>query len=783
MELVEKDDDQMKQLQQQDDLKSSSNFSTGGGESGHDHHDEPSKYSINRGYCNCHNNSDAYCVDICPDKCVRINQEILRMLSEYSFSSRLVVMWGALFLYIFVAESELSAKEFERDALLNTSWWNNRVTNNTSDHCKWVGIVCNSAGTIIGINLFNRKIKGELRELKFSCFPNLESLSLGSNSLSANIPSEISALSKLRYLDLDQNNLAGELLVLLAIVSKLFDILTFKFYYNTGTIPPEIGSLHNLVSLNLSNNNLIGSVPSTIGGLINLEELDLSNNKLGGPIPIGISDCSMLQNMKLSNNSLSGSIPIEIGKLIKLSFIDLSCNFINGTIPSQLVSLPILIFLFLSHNNLSGIIPELFKPIRYLNLSYNDLEGEIPMSLQYVKNPQVFIGNERLCSRLSGLPTCFTRSTPTTSTITNVEEKPRKMTIRLIIILLPVTTLLIFLVFCIRLLVKSKDRKANFETKVTKTGDIFTIWNFDGRIAYEDIVAATENFDIKYCIGTGGYGSVYKAMLPTGKLIALKKLHQSEIEDPIFIKSFENEAHILSKIRHRNIVKLYGFCMHKRCMFLIYEFIEKGSLFCVLHNYDEATGLDWIKRLKIIQGVAHALSYLHHDCTPSIVHRDLSSNNILLNSESRAFVADFGLARLLHLDSSNRTLLAGTYGYIAPELAYTMVVTEKCDIYSFGVVVLEALMGRHPGELVSLLDQNVMLIDILDPRLSPPADQMIMQDIVLASTIAFACLHSEPKSRPTMKRVSQEFTSGKKQISKPFPEISITELRNQDIFG
>ncbi|KAI9185790.1 hypothetical protein LWI28_010666 [Acer negundo] len=141
------------------------------------------------------------------------------------------------------------------------------------------------------------------------------------------------------------------------------------------------------------------------------------------------------------------------------------------------------------------------------------------------------------------------------------------MTIRLIIILLPVTTLLIFLVFCIRLLLKSKDRKANFETKVTKTGDIFTIWNFDGRIAYEDIVAATENFDIKYCIGTGGYGSVYKAMLPTRKLIALQKLHQSEIEDPIFIKSFENEAHIPSKIRYRNIVKLYGFCKHKDACF------------------------------------------------------------------------------------------------------------------------------------------------------------------------------------------------------------------------
>lgn len=222
-------------------------------------------------------------------------------------------------------------------------------------------------------------------------------------------------------------------------------------------------------------------------------------------------------------------------------------------------------------------------------------------------------------------------------------------------------------------------------------------------------------------------------------------------------------------------------------MFLIYEYVERGSLFCILHNDEEAVELDWAKRVNIVKAMAHALAYLHHDCSPSIVHRDISSNNILLNSKLEAFVADFGTARLLHADSSNRTLLAGTYGYIAPELAYTMVMTEKCDVYSFGVVALEVLMGSHPGDLLSSLssssDRKIMLIDILDQRLPSPADQKVVQDIILVSIVAFACLQAKPKSRPTMQRVSQEFLTGKSPLGKPVvQEISISELINQGMY-
>lgn len=123
---------------------------------------------------------------------------------------------------------------------------------------------------------------------------------------------------------------------------------------------------------------------------------------------------------------------------------------------------------------------------------------------------------------------------------------------------------------------------------------------------------------------------------------------------------------MLTKIRHRNIVKLYEFCLHNRCMFLLLEYMERGSLYCILRDDIEAVELDWTKRVNIVKGIAHSLSYLHHDCKPAIIHRDVTTKNVLLNLEMKACLSDFGIARLLKSGSFNRTVLAGTYGYIAP---------------------------------------------------------------------------------------------------------------------
>ncbi|GKV48458.1 hypothetical protein SLEP1_g55271 [Rubroshorea leprosula] len=321
----------------------------------------------------------------------------------------------------------------------------------------------------------------------------------------------------------------------------------------------------------------------------------------------------------------------------------------------------------------------------------------------------------------------------------------------------------------------------------TKNGDIFSILNFDGRIAYEDIIKATEDFDIRYCIGTSSYGSVYRAQLPNGKVVALKKLHQREAQEPAFYKSFRNEVKMLTEIRHKNIVKLHGFCLHRRCKFLIYQYMERGSLICVLRNDDEAVELEWNIRVNVITNISHALSYLHHDCIRPILDRDISSKNILLNLKLEAFVFDFGNSRFLDPYSSNHTVFAGTYGYIAPELTYTIDVTEKCDVYSFGVVALEVLMGTHPGELLTSLSsspsslQNVMLSDILDTRLLPPRSKNLTLNIVVAATLALGCLRAKPKSRPTMKFVSQQLVACQRPLLKSFPAISLLELLNSEL--
>ncbi|KAF7844807.1 MDIS1-interacting receptor like kinase 2-like [Senna tora] len=242
---------------------------------------------------------------------------------------------------------------------------------------------------------------------------------------------------------------------------------------------------------------------------------------------------------------------------------------------------------------------------------------------------------------------------------------------------------------------------------------------------------------------------------------------------------------MLTEIRHRNIVKLHGFCLHNRCMFLIYEYMERGSLFYVLRNDAEAEELNWSKRVNVIKGIANALSYMH-DCKPSIIHRDITSSNILLNSSMEAFVSDFGTARILDPDSSNQTLLVGTYGYVAPELAYTLLVTEKCDVYSFGVVTLETIMGRHPGELISSLSktnstQSIILKDVLDSRLPLPLKKDA-QDVVLLVTIALSCLSSTPKSRPSMQQVAQQLSVSKQPFHVCFEEISLQQLMNRDMF-
>ncbi|KAJ0601740.1 putative protein kinase RLK-Pelle-LRR-XI-1 family [Helianthus annuus] len=637
------------------------------------------------------------------------------------------------------------------------------------------------------LDLSTNNFSGEL-PVSLTNLTHLTNLILSSNNFSGNLPVWLTKLPYLEFLFLSYNNFSGELPVSLANITHL-EVLYLSNNKLTGPIPPSYGSMVNLTVLDLNTNQLNASIPNQITHLQHLVILNLGDNNLDGPIPSNFSNLGQLEFLNLGMNSINGPIPPDIANLINLQQLDLNHNSLVGPIHRNLSRLSYLDFssnqlsgnlsfqnpcnlqhLDLSMNQMTGAITSLLvcNHLEYLDLCSNNFVGEEVNNLEF---PYLKFLNQSLNKNLTSI-------SPGPSSIQNREtdlscnalseqstckaHMLRQKTVHHLTIFLPIIVGLCSLLLVYMCLKNYNAKEKKFQQETKKHGNVCSILNYDGTIAYEDFITATEDFDLKYCIGTGGYGSVYEAKLPDGKIFALKKLHCFEANQPAFNQSFKNEAQVLTNLRHKNIVKLYGFCLHNKCNFLVYEYMEKGSLFCALSDNELAVQVDWMKRVNIIKDVAHALAYMHHDCSPPIVHRDISSNNILLNSELEGFVADFGAARLLDPDSSNQTVIAGTLGYIAPELAHNMIVTEKCDVYSFGVVALETIGGKHPGDLLASLNylttRGTTLENILDKRLPYPTDKSIEKEIARVCNVAVACILTDPKCRPTMIEVSRELS-------------------------
>ncbi|CAA0829435.1 Wall-associated receptor kinase 2 [Striga hermonthica] len=281
-----------------------------------------------------------------------------------------------------------------------------------------------------------------------------------------------------------------------------------------------------------------------------------------------------------------------------------------------------------------------------------------------------------------------------------------------------------------------------------------------------ELKKATDNFNSSMIIGKGGYGTVYKGILPENRIVAIKK---SKVEiDPSRVYQFANEVLVLSQINHRNVVKLLGCCLERQQPLLVYEYVNNGTLFQHIHDKERARALSWDVRLKIATETAGVLSYLHSSASTPIIHRDVKSANILLDHTFTAKVSDFGASKLVPLDHTQMsTMVQGTLGYLDPEYMQTNQLTEKSDVYSFGVVLVELLTGmkalsyERPEEEMNLA--NYFLSVIRQKRLSQiVADDVVgegrnnEEQVMEVAELARSCLNVRGDDRPSMKEVAAE---------------------------
>ncbi|CAL5384367.1 unnamed protein product [Camellia sinensis] len=591
---------------------------------------------------------------------------------------------------------------------------------------------------LVYIDLSFNNFYGELSQKWGQCL-NLTSLKFSNNKISGNIPPELGGATQLRVLDLYSNHLVGE-------------------------IPKNLGNLGFLLDLSLSDNKLSGNIPTEIGSLSNLENLDLAANDLSGLIPSQLGQCVKLLNLNLSKNLLNEGIPFEIGTLHFLQSLELGNNLLTGEIPQQIGDLQSLEILNLSHNRLSGSIPSSFNgasSLTYVDIAHNHLEGPLPNCIGFQDAPfDAYRNNDGLCGNKTSLRPC-------SPNMSNGEKGNRHNNVLLLVLVLILGIILLVAVGAVGAFLFLRKRVGNIENEPIRENneDLFAIWSYDGKMVYENIIEATEDFSATHCIGVGGYGTVYKAKLPSGQVVAVKKFHSSQDGELANLRSFRSEI----------------------CAFT--SSLKGETWKKILSNEKEALNFEWTKSVNVIKGVADVLSYMHHDCSPPVIHRNIPSKNVLLDSDFMAHISDFGTARLLRPHSSNWTSFAGTFGYTAPELAYTIEVKEKLDVYSFGILTLEVLIGKHPGDLISSLSSSsqlssssslptaysILLTKVLDTRLPSPGTH-VEEGVVLAAKKALACLHTDPQCRPTMRQVSVALSKQRPPLQKSFHLISLGQL-------
>ncbi|KAL3656056.1 hypothetical protein CASFOL_000452 [Castilleja foliolosa] len=447
--------------------------------------------------------------------------------------------------------------------------------------------------------------------------------------------------------------------------------------------------------------------------------------------------------------NLKGEIPLEIQNMDTLTELWLDGNSLNGTIPdmSGLVNLKIL---HLENNQLTGTLPSNLGNLQELYVQNNSLTGEIPLSLLRGNITFRYEGNPRL---------------------KRVTKTHNKLIIGISIGVLAILVLSISIILLLRRSNAKKSSQTNEKgnswhatTKplsaysVARGGSLMDNEGVAYYIPLSDLEQATNSFSKQ--IGKGSFGPVYYGKMKDGKEIAVKTMSDSSSHGT---KQFVTEVALLSRIHHRNLVPLIGYCEEVHQRMLVYEYMHNGTLRDHINDSDDQNHLDWLTRLRIAEDAAKGLEYLHTGCNPSIIHRDVKTSNILLDINMRAKVSDFGLSRQAEEDLTHVSSVArGTVGYLDPEYYANQQLTEKSDVYSFGVVLLELISGRKPvsseeyGSDWSIVHWARSLIrkgdvtSIIDPRL---IGTVKVESIWRIAEVAIQCVEQHSSSRPRMQEI------------------------------
>ncbi|KAM3341297.1 leucine-rich repeat receptor-like protein kinase PXC1 [Capsicum galapagoense] len=557
-------------------------------------------------------------------------------------------------------------------------------------------------------------------------------------------------------------------------------------------------------SLILPSFNLRGPI-TALSSLPLLRLLDLRNNRLNGSIK-PITQCSNLKLVYLSGNDFSGEIPLEVSFLHRLLRLDVSNNNLIGPIPIQISNLSRLITLRLENNELTGNIPKSLsslESLKELNVSNNELNGVVPNGLYDRFGEKSFEGNEGLCG-IGSLPQCegsaegrTVPSNPSSfpATIEEPHEKKARKGLSkggvVAIIMVNVVALLVIVSFMVAYYCGKYSRESSFSMSGSEVGKRRSSYSSEKR-AYannaggdSDGTTATDKSKLVFfdrrkqfeleellrasaeMLGKGCLGTVYKAVLDDGIVVAVKRLKDA---NPCGRQEFEQYMDVIGKIKHPNMVKLRAYYYAKEEKLLVYDYMPNGSLHLLLHGHrgPGRIPLDWTTRISLVLGAARGLAHIHEEYTDSrIPHGNVKSSNVLLDKNGVSCISDFGLSLLLNPVHA----IARLGGYKAPEQAEIKRLSQKSDVYSFGVLLLEVLTGKPPSEYPSptrpRVDEEELAVDlpkwvrsvVRDEWTAEVFDQELLryknieEELVSMLHVAMACVVSQPEKRPNMVQV------------------------------